>query len=220
MIADLTVVIPTHNGAKFLRPLLRKLRAFEVIVVDDGSTDKTPTIVKEFEIPGLRQTQRGPAAARNAGLRRATTAFIALLDVDDEWNPPHPVPALALLRASDWQIILGKTQCLTSDEELVAEPFHTFNLGSALFRRDVFERVGPFDEALTFGEDLDWFLRAREAGVRIALLDQTTLLYRLHDRNLIGRAGAAKGGMMDALHLSIARRRESHSTLAALPRIA
>ncbi|MDQ6624162.1 MAG: glycosyltransferase family 2 protein [Verrucomicrobiota bacterium] len=220
MNADLTVVVPVFNGAKFLAPLLQQLRAGEVIVVDDGSTDETPAIAREFEVTYLHQAQRGPAAARNAGLRRASTEFVAFLDVDDEWNPPHPADALALLQRSSWDVIVGQTRCLTNNSATLTEPFHTFNLGSALFRRDVFARVGDFDEALAFGEDLDWFLRARERGVRMALIEATTLHYRLHEQNLIGRAGAAKNGMLHALHLSIARRRESHAALADLPRIA
>lgn len=219
---ELSVVVPTFNAARFLAPLLERLitRSFEIIVVDDGSTDDTPTLVQTFpNVVWLQQSNRGPAAARNLGLAHATAPFVSFLDVDDEWAPGHPEQTLAMLRATDWQLIIGKTQCLTSSSAPLAEPFHTFNLGSALFRREVFALVGPFDERLRFGEDLDWFLRAREKRVPIALFAETTLHYRLHEENLIRQPGAAKGGMLHALHLSITRRRRSHASLTEIPSI-
>ena len=191
--------------------------------MDDGSTDDTSAIAQRFErITYLHQTNRGPAAARNRGLRQASTPLVSFLDADDEWAPGHPETALAFMR--EWEIVIGRTQCLTranATEEFIdhAAPFHTLNVGSALFRREIFDRVGEFNEALSFGEDLDWFLRAREKGMRMALIEPTTLRYRLHDRNLIGQSGAATGGMLNALHLSISRRREDRELLAEIPSI-
>ena len=228
MNAELSVVIPSFNGAPFLVPLLEQVRAAapscEIILVDDGSTDETEMIARDFEndVRYLRQSNRGPAAARNHGLRHSSASFASFLDVDDQWAPAHPGAALEVLKSGGWDVILGKTQCLTrasASSGFVEHeaPFHTFNLGSAIIRRDVFARVGLFNEALSFGEDLDWFLRAREQGVRMALFDRPTLLYRLHEANLIGQAGSARGGMLNALRLSIARRRENESALTALP---
>jgi glycosyltransferase involved in cell wall biosynthesis len=227
---EISVVIPTFNGARFLGSLLPQVTAandkYEVIVVDDGSTDETPAVIEDFRarVTYLRRSNQGPAAARNHGLRHARAGIVAFLDVDDEWVAPHPGSTLAIMSEQNREVVIGKTQCLTRTTEAetfveYSEPFHTFNLGSALIRRDLFERVGGFDESLAFGEDVDWFLRAREAGARMALLDETTLHYRLHERNLIKQTGAAPGGLLNALHLSIDRRRRGASALADLPRI-
>jgi glycosyltransferase involved in cell wall biosynthesis len=226
MNSELSVVIPTYNGAAFLKTLLPQVRAAvkscEVIVVDDGSTDETAMIARRFDdIIFVQQSRQGPATARNHGLRHASRPIVAFLDVDDEWAPGHP--ALSLM--SEWEVVIGKTQCLTranGDTAFAnyAEAFHTFNVGSALFRREVFERVGEFNETLKFGEDVDWFMRAREKGVHMALLERTTLHYRLHEGNLIAQTGSATGGLLNALRLSIARRREFGAMLADIPRIA
>lgn len=217
---EVSVIIPTFNAGEFLAPLLERLvvTPFQVIVVDDGSTDQSSSLSRKFtEVVWLEQSNRGPSAARNRGLKHASAPFVSFLDADDEWAPTHPEKAIALLRSSECEVIIGKTQCLTSSSTFFAGPFHTFHLGSALFRREVFATVGPFDEQLRFGEDLDWFLRARERSVRMALFAGTTLHYHLHDKNLIARPRAAKGGMLRALHLSIARRRANPALLTDLP---
>ena len=93
-----SVVIPAYNAAAFIRGTLDSVRAqtytqHETVVVDDGSTDDTGDVVQEyFSGHGMRgrvvrQENRGIAAARNAGMRAATGAYIALLDHDDLWYP-------------------------------------------------------------------------------------------------------------------------------------
>ncbi|MDQ2868676.1 MAG: glycosyltransferase [Verrucomicrobiota bacterium] len=225
--SSLSIIIPSFNGAVFLASLLPKVRsalpAAEIIVVDDGSIDTTAAVTKSSAdaIIYLQQPRCGPSAARNYGLQKASSPMIAFLDIDDEWTGAHPTRAMAKIQQNDWEIVLGRTQCFIkgADETFAAyaEPFHTFLLGSAVMRRDIFERIGGFDESLGYGEDLDWFLRAREAGVRMALLDETVLHYRLHQQNLIVNPGAATRGMLHALHLSIARRKNSSDVFCDLP---
>lgn len=223
--SSLSVIIPCFNGANFLASLLPKLRSAlppaEIIVVDDGSTDASADVAKTSAdaITYIKQSRRGPSAARNLGLQKSSSPMVAFLDVDDEWTARHPINAMKKMQQENWEIVLGRTQCFVKGADNIsrayAEPFHTFHLGSAVMRREVFDRIGSFDESLAYGEDLDWFLRAREAGAGMALLDETVLHYRLHETNLIGHAGAATRGMMHALHLSIARRK--NTVLADLP---
>lgn len=89
-----SVIIPTHNRAGFLAETLESVfaqeeRDFEIIVVDDGSTDATPEILRRYagKIEILRQENRGPAAARNLGIDRARGEYVAFLDSDDRWFP-------------------------------------------------------------------------------------------------------------------------------------
>jgi glycosyltransferase involved in cell wall biosynthesis len=105
----LSVIIPTYNRCTLLVNAIQSiqhcgLRDVEIIVVDDGSTDGTEKVVKELrgEVVYLRQSNSGPAAARNLGLRHSRGRFVAFLDSDDQWLPDVPSRVLdALERAPD-----------------------------------------------------------------------------------------------------------------------
>jgi len=94
-----TVVVTTHNYAHLLPDALRSLAAqtapdFELLIVDDGSTDNTEEVVELFrsrfrDFHYLKQTQSGPAAARNVGVQRANSTHVAILDADDVWSPRY-----------------------------------------------------------------------------------------------------------------------------------
>src|SRR5919197_2516263 len=95
--ATVSVIVPTHNYGRFLAEsvtgaLSQTRQDLEVIVVDDGSTDDTPRVAQALmradpRVSYVRQDRRGPAAARNRGLARATGPYVALLDADDAWLP-------------------------------------------------------------------------------------------------------------------------------------
>jgi glycosyltransferase involved in cell wall biosynthesis len=95
MIPGVSVIIPLYNKSHCISRTLNSVLAqtyqnIEIIVVDDGSTDSSPEIVKTFKDPRIIliiQENKGPGAARNAGLRRATGKYIVFLDADDEWAP-------------------------------------------------------------------------------------------------------------------------------------
>lgn len=87
-----SVIMPVHNGEKYLRQALRSALEqeypnFEIVVVDDGSVDGTQDILREFgsRIVPIRQTNAGAAVARNTALRAARGEFVAFLDADDLW---------------------------------------------------------------------------------------------------------------------------------------
>ncbi len=89
-----SVIIPVYNRERFVAKAIESVLAqsyenFELIVVDDGSTDNTPKILERYPIKILRQQNRGVSAARNAGIRIAKGDIIALLDSDDEWQKDH-----------------------------------------------------------------------------------------------------------------------------------
>jgi hypothetical protein len=92
----------------------------------------------------------------------------------------------------------------------VGEPFlWPFLIGSALYRRSIFERVGRFDPSLRFGEDADWFQRATERGLRMVALDAVTLLYRQHADSMTSQARSAAPhdlGMLAVVRRKLERR--------------
>jgi len=157
----------------------------DILVVDDGSTDETARVAGEFgdELIYVHQKNSGPAAARNTGLQKAGGEIIAFLDADDLWPDNKLSHQLDILQSNPAaEVVIGRTQFMRlRDAEAQNPEFENFSqprvylqLGSAIFRRSAFERVGHFDAQLRFGEDIDWFMRAREQGVAVVLSKQVT----------------------------------------------
>jgi hypothetical protein len=197
--ALLSVVIPVHNGARFLGDAVASVLAqsyprLEIIVVDDGSTDEIEAAVRDLpvDVRFIRQNNRGAAAARNRGFREAAGELIAFLDVDDLW-PDGALDALTrpLHEDSAVDVVHGHAQLFSAEpgaaeRQFLSHPGESFPyyIGAGVYRRAALERVGLFDESLTFSEDTDWYVRAGEHGAKVERLDQTTLLVRRHDQNM------------------------------------
>ena len=228
-----SVIVPVHNGARFLRHaldsvLVQRHVALEILVVDDGSTDETPDVVRGVNAPirYVRQDNRGPAAARNAGIRLARAEVLAFVDADDLWPADKLARQLPLLSDGSVDIAMGYTQPIVMtrpDEDVTAlrpvlAPRLTLSVGANLYRHSVFERFGPFDESIRTAEDLDWLLRAREAGASIELLNAVTLLYRENPESLTYGLDAAQLSFFRVLKRSLDRRRSEGTTLAPLHR--
>lgn len=228
----ISVIVPSYNAASFIPGCIRSIEeqnvhVEEIILVDDGSTDDTSEIVAEMTgVRYVAQSNQGPSSARNKGLDLARGDYVAFLDVDDRW----PSGALsALLKyvgtTPGPEVILGKVQCMVQTDNTdydpsfapFGEPFVAFNLGAALYAREVFDRVGKFDESLREGEDVDWFLRAREEGVAIHYAEETTLFYRRRQGSITyGRQHHAET-LAKMLKKSLDRRRAAHSASEDLP---
>ena len=223
-----SVVIPVFNGERFLRDavqsvLSQKYSPIEIIIVDDGSTDGTADLAHTFLEPVryLHQANQGPAAARNRGIEQSQGSLIAFVDADDLWPPDklelqvsHLItdPAIEIVIGRVQQVLLGQTQV-----EQFGEPAFSVNLGSAVIRKSVFERVGLFDETMRYSEDVDWFMRAREGGAAIVSIDAVTLLYRQHEQNMTRGKSTSELNVLKALKRSLDRRREQTGFAAALP---
>ncbi len=184
-----SVIIPTYNRADFLREALTSVLAqtwfrdkgperFEVVVVDDGSTDATSDVVHPFreEIRFFRQEQnRGVSTARNLGLAVAKGEFVAFLDSDDLWKPEKIEVQMDFLETHpDAQVCQTEEIWIRKGVRVNPRKKHQnfsgwvfekylplclLSLSAALFRRDVFETIGVFDETLPVCEDYDLGLR-------------------------------------------------------------
>ncbi|MBE9060368.1 glycosyltransferase family A protein [cf. Phormidesmis sp. LEGE 11477] len=213
-----SVVLPVYNGERFLLGALKNIQSqqyepVEIIVVDDGSSDRTADIVSQFEretsqrVHYFYQNNKGPSAARNQGLKLAKGEAIAFLDVDDLWPENKLNRQVGYLAAHpDVDIVQGLIQRMqakispvdqikdrstdSTDRpspllfEPVFDPYPFINLGSCVYRRSVFDTVGLFDEALWDNEDTDWFTRAWELNIQKVLLPEVSLFYRKHDENM------------------------------------
>ncbi len=220
-----SVIIPVFNGERYLAEAIHSALdqtrlPIEIIVVDDGSIDGSAPIVHEIiplatvPIRYEYQSNRGPAAARNRGLAAAQGDLIAFLDADDWWpNSSLNQRVACLLRNPDLSGVIGATQLMLETGDDLTRPLTpwempqpTLNLGGTLIRRRAFDQVGLFNEALTYAEDADWLLRAREAGLRFGLQPAVALMARRHSANVTNQREPSGRYLAQALRQSLMRR--------------
>lgn len=232
-----SAIIPTYNRRELVvhavgTVLAQTMPVAEIIVVDDGSTDGTEAALREAfgdRIVYVRQANAGVSAARNRGLALARGRYLALLDSDDEWLPEKTARQVEWLEAHpDFGMVLCDVARTDADRRpvdrlerrrLTPEDGWVLKWAllepalapvSALFRREVFERTGGFDESLRTAEDLDFHLRvARDwkIGVVDAVLatamrghDGLSALAQTYEdyATVIERAAAAAGDRVSA----------------------
>lgn len=227
--ASISCVIPAFNAERYLGEALESvlgqtLPPDEVIVVDDGSTDGTADVAARYadRILYLRQDNAGQAAARNHGVEVASGKLLAFQDADDLWHPEKLARQAARFEARPeldvslthirnfWESELAREEEAMADHILASPKLPGYTCQTMMVSRRGLERIGPFNAALRFGEDIEWFMRAREAGVVLELLPDVLVRRRFHPGNLTRRVGSQplRDGLVDLLHDSLRRRRE------------
>ncbi len=203
--------MPAYNVEQFIDAAIASVRAqtftnFELLIVDDGSTDGTAAVVERHarddgRVRLLRQANAGISAARNFALRHARGAFIAILDADDGWAPSFLASQIAVLeQRPDIDIVTanawfrggphdGQPAAPTPDPrpdpdltQLLEDETAVFIM--SVFRRRVVDALGGFDEAFRSNEDYDLWIRAALAGFRFARNDRPAGYYRRRDDSL------------------------------------
>ncbi len=222
----LSIILPVFNGETFVAEAIRSVQMqpltdWELLCVDDGSTDGSVDRVLSLNEPRLRlirQANQGPAAARNRGLAQAQGEFVAFIDADDLWPADKLARQLAVfMETPAVDVVVGLVQYLfAADAEPPAYRFthegnrvFYYQLGAGLFRKAVFERLGGFNEFLRQSEDVDWYMRLKEQGVTLQTIEQTTLLYRIHDHNMTKESTLTTNSLMQVLRGSLSRRRQA-----------
>jgi glycosyltransferase involved in cell wall biosynthesis len=220
-----SVVMPAFDEERFIGEavasvLAQTYRSFELVVVDDGSSDQTAAIAAGFD--GVRVLRRastgGPAAARNAGLAEARGEYWTIFDADDVMPPERLALGVASLEANpSIGLVLGLTEAFVTPGEprpshwnpaWDAGPFRAC-AGTMLARREVFDLVGPYDERLPVSADVEWLARAKDASVRAARIDAVCLCRRIHAGSRSSDHGQINTVLLRVLRESVHRRRGS-----------
>lgn len=205
MSPKVSIIVPTYNRAKVLPRAIESVLAqsytdFELIVVDDGSTDATPQVLSAFDDQRLRiirQANAGLSAARNRGVSESVGEYLAFLDDDDEFTPLKLEHQVAYLEQHpEAGLVAGGHECIDDDGQViaVAEPWLDgdnlsveywlrkcpFLLQSILLRRTWWERVGGLDPELRQAMDHIFFLRLAALGCEMRWSPETVLRYYIH----------------------------------------
>jgi len=239
-----SIIVPTYNCGNFILHALESIfnqtyKDFEIIVVDDGSTDNTKEILLPLIIDGsikyFSQENAGPAAARNRGIKESSGLCIAFLDADDLWVKEKLEKSLIFMDQNNFDWICtsllkineygeSKIKRIT-DDSWVLDPKtnEVKQLKNGLFffssiplqvqtvvvRKKCFERAGIFDESFLIGEDTDLWLRFEEYGLRCGYLDEPLTIYRYNENSI------TKAKKVDGLH-EYAKLGKKHAVILGL----
>ena len=200
-----SIIMPAYNSAttiaNSIKSVLRQsLLEWELIIIDDGSTDDTEKVVtssfgSDPRIHLIQQANAGPSAARNNGLARARGKFIAFLDADDLWHPDRLRGIqMAFDDSPQTGVFFSRTQFIDQDGtrlRTVTRHFPNLSLETLLSenplcstsnivsRREVFDEIGRFVKGLDFAEDQDWLVRtAADGRWKIQGIDKVWFYYR------------------------------------------
>jgi len=233
---DVAVVVPAFNAADYLGEALDSIAAqtrppVEVVVIDDGSTDGTPTIAEDRGVRCITQENAGPAAARNRGIKETVAPLIAFLDADDRFVPEKLDRQVAELHSTDavacftdaWNLVDGVRRDRKVRADMAGGAVHLADLlpgnpvicSSVVVRRDALAEVGDFDAdpVLVSTEDYDLWLRLLELGEMRYIADPLAD-YRVHCASLSDNRRFLSG--IDRIMEKLAERQAGLAGLAEL----
>jgi glycosyltransferase involved in cell wall biosynthesis len=210
-----SVIMAAYNAAEHIGEALQSVlaqewRPLEVVVVDDGSTDDTATIVSSFpEIVYVHQENQGPSAARNAAVERSSGEFVANFDSDDLLPPTRIGDQVRYLLAHpEVGAVFGRQEWMNAPEWMARDSVYGdvdgIPLSSVMFRRDVFFDLGGYDTSFVHGEDMDLLVRMRERGIEYRVIPEI-VLYRRYEASSLTGGRAPHEPLLRSLRAKLAR---------------
>jgi glycosyltransferase involved in cell wall biosynthesis len=219
-----SALITVYNGERYLGEAIESALAqtydrIELIVVDNGSTDRSPEIARSFG-PRVRvhvEPERGINRVRNAAVAEAAGEHLAFLDGDDVWDPLKTERQIAAFAADpSAAVVIGHVEQFLSPDcdpslarrfRIPERPQPGLVLGAVLAPRRVFDLVGPLSTEYSISDGLEWFLQVRRHGLREVLLPEVVTRRRVHGANHSYRCRAERGEFARLLKASIDERR-------------
>jgi glycosyltransferase involved in cell wall biosynthesis len=201
----ISIIIPVYNRTELLTRALQSLQKqtykdFEILVVDDHSTQSLDLVLKEFSVRYIKTLGKGVSAARNSGIRETSSPLIAFLDSDDEWAQTKLEKQVSYLNLNAACSIVHTNETWIRNGQIVKQSTHHKKFGGRIFsectklcviapssvlvRRSLIDRVGLFDESFPVCEDFDLWLRI-SAVEDVGFLDEAlTIKHGGHDDQL------------------------------------
>ncbi|MBP7832247.1 MAG: glycosyltransferase family 2 protein [Candidatus Levybacteria bacterium] len=190
----ISVIVPVYNGGKYLADAIKSVIAqdyknFEIIVIDDGSTDNSAKTAKSYPLSYVYQTHAGLGAALNHGISLAKGDYFSFLDADDLWFKKKISRQLACFEKDlTLDMVFGRVREFrdTNGKKLTIQSFTKGSLmkGTMLIRREAFFRVGLFETKWRLGDFIDWYLRAYELKLKSYTLPNIIYERRIHKNNM------------------------------------
>lgn len=215
----ISVIIPLYNGARFIGRAVDSVRnqtiaPFEIIIVDDGSTDGGAARISPHSIIRIiRQDNAGVAAARNRGVAESTGDMLAFLDQDDVWTPDklekqatHMMekPGLGFTLAHQLiRLAPGIDRPRWLKEDQVDRPCVGYLPGTLLVQRETLRQVGPFNETYQSGSDSEWFFRAKRMNIPMTILPDVLLHRTIHTDNQSHDTATANRELLQIVRASL-----------------
>jgi glycosyltransferase involved in cell wall biosynthesis len=194
----ISVIIPVYNRERYLAEAIESVLnqtypAIELIIVDDGSTDRSAEIAQKYPLTYHYQPNGGMGAARNAGVKLATGKFLAFLDSDDIWVLDKLSKQMAAFEVDpNLEAVFGYAQNFYSPEvdetfrqriRCPDRPIAAHTAPGMTIERSAFWRIGLFDPELKTTAEISWYIRASEQQLRHVTLTDVVFHRRIHETN-------------------------------------
>ena len=204
--------------------LKQDYRPFEIIVVDGHSTDKTQEIVQSYtDVRYIKQRETGVSDAYNLGIDCAKGTLVAFLSHDDLWTFDKLTSQVEyMIQHPEIQYTIAKIKFFLEPGAIPQKGFRKELLeGSHVGRimetlvawKSVFEKVGKFDTGLNTAEDVDWYSRANDLQIPMAIIPRVLLHKRIHGRNISLNVDANNQNLLKALRRSVHRKKADGTSL-------
>ncbi|BAQ64671.1 glycosyltransferase [Geminocystis sp. NIES-3709] len=220
----ISVIIGVYNGDRYLAETIESILAqtyqpIEIIIVDDGSTDRTAEIAQSFlpQIKYFYKTHDGISATLNYGINLSQGDFIAFLDADDLWIPEKLNLQMEVFNTeSEIDVVFGNVQQFISPEldeaekkslKIRVEIIPGYFKGTMLVKREVFNYVGLFNTSLKVADFIDWYLKLKDKNLKTSMLTEIVTKRRIHKNNMGIREKESRKDFARAIKTSLDRRR-------------